>query len=207
MMTFDPSKLSEDALSDWLLDYARGRLTAEEASKAETMVAGDPKLAEEVAYYRGLASAMSATRAPKTKDEMGWARLSKAIASEPAALSNAPSAANDNQPFWKFAAAALAMVAVLQTAFLVQSNSAGDEPVYVTASADRANNFALDIVFSADATAQEITQNLRAVDAEVFEGPSAIGLYSVRFETEIARDEALQQLRLEADIVESVTIK
>lgn len=206
-MTFDPSKLSGDALSEWLLDYVRGRLTAEQVAGVEAAVASDPRLAEEVAYYRGLSNTVSTMPSSAVPDELGWARLQKAIAEDASHEAAVPPAANDNQPFWKYAAAALAMVAALQTAFLVQSNTGPEEPAYVTASAENAEDYALDIMFRPEATADAITEALRGVEAEIFEGPSALDLYAVRFENEESRDQALNTLKQNSDLIETVTIR
>jgi len=206
-MTFDPSKLSDDAVSELLLEFVHGRLDPLQTEAIEAAVASDPKLADEVAYYRGLQAAVGPTRKPAGQDELGWARLSRAIAAEERAPSGGPAPANDNQPFWKYAAAALAVVAALQTAFLVQGNSSQDEPTYITASGENEDAFALDLMFSPDATAGEITNILKAVEAEIFKGPSALGVYAVRFDTETARDAALQNLEEQPHLVSSVSIR
>ena len=206
-MTDNITKLSEQELSELLLKHVQGRTTSNESAAIEAAVKESPTLAEELAYYRGLSNAVKETGSGSLFDEIGWARLSKAIAAEPQTSAPESKAANDNQPFWKYAAAALAIVAALQTAFLVQSPSDTDDPVYVTASAENGSEFALNIMFQPDASAQQITERLKSVDGEIFEGPSAIGLYAIRFETEAARDRALASLQDDDAIIDRVSVR
>ncbi|GAB5454739.1 MAG: hypothetical protein Hens2KO_09680 [Henriciella sp.] len=206
-MTFDPSTLTDEALSALLLDFVHGRVTAAQSEAIAAAISNDPKLAEEVEYYRGLSNAVLPTRQAAKQDELGWTRLSSAIAAETNSENGQSPAANDNQPFWKYAAAALAVVAALQTTFLLQGNSSPEDQSYVTASAEDTEAFALDIVFKSGATLDEVTQTLKSVDAEVFYGPSALGLYGIRFDTEEARDVALQTLNSDDNIVETVSLR
>ena len=201
-MTIDLSKLSDDALSELALDYANGRASDEVKTAIEARLPNDPKLADEVAYLQGLHRAVSPLKQDQPADELGWKRLSNAIAAE-----RAPAAANDNGPVWKYAAAALAVVAALQTAFLIQPSTEAPEEIYVTASAEDANMPAVNVIFQASATTEALTLALKSVDGEIIAGPSALGLYTVAFETEAARDAALSALEADTDLVESVSLK
>ena len=128
--------------------------------------------------------------------------LSNAITAE-----QAPVAANDNSRIWKYAAAALAIVAALQTAVLIQPSTQAPAEIYVTASANDANTPAVNVIFQPSAPAEALTRVLKQVDGEIIAGPSAIGLYTVAFETETARDDALAALEAETGLVESVSLK
>ena len=200
-MTFDLSDLSDQALSELLLDYVQGTASQEAVAAIEMRLPVDPKIADEIAYYQGLKTALSPLKQSSPVDELGWKRLSKAIESE-----RNPVAANDNFQFWKSAAAALAVVAALQTAFLVQSPGTPEEPVFVTASAENETAFGLTVIFQPNTTADDLTQALKAVDGEIIAGPSALGLYTVAFETEASRDSALAALAAQPDVIESVTL-
>ena len=201
-MTIDLSKLSDDALNELVLDYARGKAADEAKAAIEARMSSDPKLADEVAYLQGLHRAVSPVQQDVTPDELGWKRLSNAIAAE-----QAPVAANDNSRFWKYAAAALAVVAALQTTFLVQPSTQAPTETYITASADDATSFALQVIFEPSASAEELTRTLKNVDGEIIAGPSALGLYTVAFQSATERDEALTVLEAETDLIESVNLK
>ena len=200
-MTVDLSDLSEQALSELLLDYVNGTASQEAVAAIEGRLPTDPKIADEIAYYKGLKNAVSLLKQSSEPDQLGWKRLSKAIEAE-----HSPGAANDNFQFWKYAAAALAVVAALQTVLLIQSPGTPEEPVFVTASAENEAAFGLTVIFQPNTTADELTQALKAVNGEIIAGPSALGLYTVAFETEASRDSALEALAAQTDVIESVTL-
>ena len=200
-MTFDLSDLSDQALSELLLDYVQGIASQEAVEAIDARLPVGPKIAEEIAYYKGLKTAVSPLKQSSPVDELGWQRLSNAIEAE-----RKPVAANDNIQFWKYAAAALAVVAALQTAFLVQSPGTPEEQVFVTASAEDKAAFGLTVIFQPDTTANDLTEVLKAVEGEIIAGPSALGLYTVAFETEASRDSALEALAAQPDVIESVTL-
>lgn len=201
-MTFDLSKLSDQALSELVLDYVRGTASDEATVAIEARLEIDRELADEVAYLQGLHRAVSPLKKDGMSDELGWRRLSKAIASE-----SGRTAANDNAKIWKYAAAAFAVVAAIQTAILIQPSAQNPTETYVTASANDADTHAVNIIFNDATTADDITRVLNAVNGEFVAGPSALGLYTIAFETEAARDDALQALQAETDIIESVSLK
>ncbi|MEO1323400.1 MAG: hypothetical protein AAFV59_10375 [Pseudomonadota bacterium] len=200
-MTFDLSDLSDQALSELLLDYVQGTASQDAVAAIEARLPIDPKIADEIAYYKGLKNAVSPLKQFSAPDELGWKRLSKAVEAERKSV-----AANDNFQFWKYAAAALAIVAALQTAFLVQSPRTLEEPVFVTASAENEAAFGLTVIFQPNATADDLAQALNAVDGEIIAGPSALGLFTVAFDTEASRDSALEALAAQTDVIESVTL-
>lgn len=199
-MTINFSTLSDDALSELLLDYVQGRASEETIAVLKTRLVTDEKLADELAYYQGLQQAVSAQKQDRVPDEIGWKRLTNAIEAE-----RKPVAANDNGRFWKYAAAALAVVAALQTAVIVQTPATDDDPVYVTASSDDKARFGLNVIFQPDSSTSDMTEVLRALDGDMVAGPSALGLYTVAFETEAARDAALNALSGQTELIENVT--
>jgi len=201
-MTIDLSKLSDDALNELVLEYARGTASDQVKTAIETRLPEDPKMADEVAYLKSLHRAVSPLKQDRTADELGWKRLSKAIEAE-----LLPVAANDNSRVWKYAAAALAIVAALQTALLVQPTQQAPAEIYVTASANDADTPAVNVIFRSTATAEALTNALKDVDGEIIAGPSAIGIYTVAFASETARNDALDVLESETDLVESVSVK
>ena len=185
-----------------LIDYVSGRATSAQCTEIEQAISTSPVLAEEVAYYQGLRNVLSQKKVPVPTDELGWARLSKAIAEEAG-----PKAANDNHHFWKYAAAGLGLLVGVQALFLAGNFTSPAEPVYTTASQAQSELPGLHIAFNPQANADEITQTLYALKGDVTGGPSALGLYSVSFETEALRDAALSTLRAKTSIIESATIK
>ena len=200
-MTFDLSNYSDQALSELLLDYVQGKASDEAISAIEARLLIDEKFADELAYYNGLRQAVSPLKQTSDADELGWKRLSNAIEAE-----RIPHAANDNHRFWKYAAAALAIVAALQTAFILQSPGAPESSDFVMASAEDDTAFGLKVIFQPDATSEDLTMALRDLDGQIVAGPSALGLYTVGFLSEASRDAALEALASETDLVESVSL-
>ena len=78
-----------------------------------------------------------------------------------------------------------------------------EQPGYAPVSEAPAAGFAAAVAFAPDAREAEIAELLRAADARVIDGPSAVGLWTLAFDSEAARDAGLERLRA-ADIVESV---
>lgn len=200
-MKLDLSRLTDDALNQLVLDYVRGTASEEAIEAIEARILSDSKLADEVAYYKGLHQTLAPLKRETSPNELGWKRLTNAIAEDAT-----PAAANDNGRIWKYAAAALAMVVALQTTFLMQSPSEDTSETFVTASANDAEIHGLRVIFRDDTTAAELTDLLKSVDGDIVAGPSALGLYTIAFDSDVLRDEALIALEAETGIVESVTL-
>ena len=198
--------LSDEVRSARLLDYVQGRLTTKEQEEIDTAILNDPKWAEELAYYKGLSDAAEPAPVPAGQ-EFGWARLSKAIDQEAASVAEPVIAANDNNPFWKLAAFALGFVAIVQAGFLIIGNSApiSDEPIYIPVA--QTAHLEARIIFADSAQSADIITLLQGINAEIVAGPSAIGLYDIRFTTEALRDEGLEELRSAKSIIVSATLK
>lgn len=201
-MTFDLSTLSADALSELLLDFVKGRASEGQSEAIRLAMKSDDYIAEKVAYYQGLSNALESIKKDATADELGWARLSKAIEQE-----QAPVAANDNSRIWKYAAAAFAVVAALQTTVLLQGRPVSNEPLYVTASAEAEDPFALNVAFLPSAELADITALLKSVDGKISDGPSAIGLYVIAFASEEARNNALASFQQAGHLIESASLR
>ncbi|MEM7664015.1 MAG: hypothetical protein AAF292_17375 [Pseudomonadota bacterium] len=198
--------LSDEAKSVRLLDYVQDRLDADSRAEVEAAVVGNTDLADELAYYQGLANAGELAE-PQADHEFGWVRLSKAIETETDISSTPPLAANDNSQLWRIATFALGLVALVQAGLLLGTSPASieDDPIYVPVT--QATGFDVQVIFENAATSEEIRELLTGIDGEIIAGPSAIGLYDVRFATEEERSIGLDTLRDATDLIESATLK
>ena len=198
--------LSDEAKSARLLDFVQGRLSAQEEDAIEAAIAGDEKLIEELAYYRGLSNAAEPASAP-ADHEFGWARLSKAIAEDTASAPEQMPAANDNGRVWKIATLAFGLIALVQAGFLFNTPAIAptDDPIYVPVA--ETQKLEVRIIFADDATSADISALLNQVEGEIVAGPSAIGLYDVRFDSEASKASGLKALRRADSIVDSATHK
>lgn len=196
----------EDGLIDLVPDYVRGRLSQEQAERLRTAAESDPVLAAEIAAFQAIAGTVraeaEATPAPGT---FGWARLSRAIEADGTDQSRVAQAGH--QDLWRVAAVLLGVVAVGQFAFATFGGRTdpADSAVYVPVSEAAPEMPTLQITFAPDATEQAIRALLLDVKAEIYEGPSALGLYRLRFDSVEAQTAALTRMRQQTGIVESVS--
>ena len=194
--------MTEDILSEDLLEYARGTLSPDMREKVEQACKADPKLAEELAYYQGLRAAVRDE--PYSAKEEGWEKLSLAIDNldTPTEL---PTPANDRGRLWRWAACALGVALIGQTALIAVNGSGpkSDDAIYATVTAEGSDT-QLQVSFKPLATEGEIRGLLLEVEAEIVEGPSAIGLYVLSFESESEKDLGLKELSENQNIIDSV---
>lgn len=195
--------LSDEAKSIQLLDYVKGRLSDEEKAAIDAAIIDDHALAEELTYYQALSNASVPADTPQDHD-LAWARLSKAL-DQTSPAQNAPKAANDNTVLWRAATLALGLIVAVQGGFLMSSDpSEGDNGgAYIPASEQAA--LIVKVMFSGSATSEDISTLLTDLDAEIVSGPSAIGLYDIRFETEAAQKAGLEALNTATGIVDVAT--
>ncbi|MEM6899606.1 MAG: hypothetical protein AAF583_07555 [Pseudomonadota bacterium] len=198
--------LSDGAVSALLLDYVQHRLSDEDRAKVEIAAEDSSVLADELAYYQGLANA-GELAAASPDHEFGWARLSKAIDQEPSATTSTFVAANDNARLWRFAAFSLGLIALVQTGFLLNSGypSSNDQSLYVPVTEESV--YAVQAIFSDSATAGDIDDLLIRIEGEITAGPSALGLYEIGFSSVEKRDAGLEALRETSELIESATPK
>lgn len=196
--------MTDDAVSQLLLDYARGRLSRDHQAQISEELAQYPEYLEELEYYQNLTKAGSLEQEISSPGELGWARLSRAIDAEERSIPK--HAANDSHPYWRYATFALAALAIMQTAFLSGSIFSQKEPIYVSVS-EKTESFDSQVIFSPDAIEADISALLRTTKGNIISGPSAIGAYTVRFSSEENRQAGIEQLRQSHDIIERATAK
>lgn len=196
------SDLSEDEQSALLLDYVKGRSSEEIGHQIESLAAKDIRLAEELAYYQGLAKAAHTNNEDQPVDEIAWARISRSIDEEKTSV---PQAANDNVRKWQYIAAALALLIVGQSGyFATQGPNSGDQ--YETVS-ESTNDIVVQVNFTPGITEEQLRQLLQQVEGELVGGPGSLGVYEISFKNEDARNAALETLINSSELVESAFAK
>lgn len=170
-----PDGLSEDEL----LAHARGTSTSEQAARIEAAAAEDPALRAELALMGGLRDALAASTDAPDARAFGWQRLEAEIG-----WTARPAAAPRGR-IWRMAAVFLGAMVLAQGAYIALAP--GEGPLYRTIS-EAPEAVSLGIAFAPGATAGEIEALLREAGGRIVDGPSAIGLYSVAFEDEAARE-------------------
>lgn len=194
----DQTRYSDETLRD----YAKGRLPAAEARALEAAAAADPKLAAEIALVRGVVKVGEAD-AGRASSELGWARLSRAIDAE----SRKPSSFVPKQ-FSRWQVAAVAAVAVAgwgaATAPLLVARNDQSGEGYAMASERPAYAHSAQATFVPTAQESAIREALRAADAEIVKGPSALGVYVLAFKNAEALDKGIEALRARTGVFEAV---
>jgi len=185
-----------------LRDYVKGRLPAAEATALDTAAAADPRLAAEIALVRGIVKTGEADAGRAPSAELGWARLSRAIDAESRKSS---SFVPKQFSRWQVAAVAAIAVAVWSAVAgpLVSRNAQPDEG-YVMASERPAYPFSAQATFVPTVQESAIREALRTVNAEIVEGPSALGVYVLAFKDKDALNSGMEALRARTGVFESV---
>jgi len=197
-------EIQRDYFSLLIPAYLRGDLDSEKVVELEAAAKLDPEIAADIELQHNLKEAMALS--VETPAEDGWDKLQAAMVTDrPPQQKSTPSlalvssqdkaeeaknimAANSNQPkgvnpFWRIAAVALAIVGVTQISFS-GANSESPSNLYLTASeAGHEPNATLKLGFAETALLRDMTDILAETGGKIINGPSALGLYSVTFET------------------------
>ena len=191
-----------------LLDYLSDRLTADRKAEVEAAAAADPDLAAEIALMRGVREAMQAEVADAPPGELGWKRLERAIDRETAGAHTPEHAPATTAPanvgqIWRVAAMA-AVAAVVTWQVVAVPIIGGRGAGYETASETPLSAHSLTVAFVPTATEAQIRGLLSDTGGRVIDGPTALGLWQIGFDTETLRDEARVNFDTSAAIVDMV---
>lgn len=189
----------DEGLTIRLADYVRGTLTDEERARVEAEAAADPMVAAELATLTGVASVLKSDAPPIAGKEFGWARLSRAIDAEPAA-----SVTSSNIVKWQIAAVVFGFLAVGQTlAFTSGFYDSAEDQFGLAGEQSLAQTWSIQVSFSPSAPIAEIEQLLQANGGRISDGPSALGLYRITFDSEASRNAAQQMFKDSAIVLET----
>ncbi len=183
-------------MDERVTDYLAGRLSSEEAKRLEAEAELNQTLASELALGGAMRRALADLADETSPGDLGWARLARAMDVE-----RLTAARNDRPPLWRYAAIALGMLALGQPIALT-SSIGGRQDAYIPVSDARADQTLAALTFSPAATEAEIRALLQEVDAEIVAGPSALGVYRLRFNDAAARTAAIARFAAEPGIVE-----
>ena len=196
------------ATDELLLDYVTGRLPMTDAHAIEAQARQDRDLAARITIMRGIVGGRDSDPNRPAASEFGWARLSHAIDRQEgntvAERQTRPS--HIRRQILQMAAAAIVAVVGWQAAVVpsLRSRAIDTEAMYTTASETTAAPFSAKVAFRPDATERDISAVLSNARASIAKGPSALGLYEVRFSNQPQMQRGLVVLRREARVIESV---
>lgn len=196
--------------------FVAGTLDAEAAAELTRAAAADPALTADIALRRAIRLAGQDAAAQRQVDTVGWSRIARSIAIvEPLGSGAANDMTNGSeQPFWARrmiapwqAAAALVIALVGWQTIIVPrtiSTSPSADGEYALAGADQSTAFVLRVAFVDTASVAELHTLLRAVDARVIDGPSAVDLYDLAFANAEAQSVARRRLAQERNLVSEI---
>lgn len=187
--------------------YLRGELSASESRAIDNLAASDPDFAADIAFQRSLSDALKAETSEFVPGDMGWARLSKAMNATPEPLSEAANDKEVTPRFWKYAAACLAVAAIGQAGILGSlAVKSGNEDARYFPVSEASVPFHINISAAKNTVTQsDFTQALLETKGQVIEGPSALGLYKVKFETQSDCHAAASLLKSRSEIIETTS--
>lgn len=214
----------EDSVSLEIPAYLRGELSPEDMSRIEELAKNNEHIAADIEFQRMLMDAVKDDAGVTPVSEFEWARLSKAMNSDMLghdtqetrqiaandhdssyAANSGPVPAANRSGFWKIAAAALAVVALGQAGVMASKFSAQyDAARYVTVS-EEGNSMYIDLAFAKTAVQTDVTQLLQDVDGVFVSGPSALGLYKVKFKSKDACFTASKAFKANLKVVHTAT--
>ncbi|MEL6587534.1 MAG: hypothetical protein AAFY65_17805 [Pseudomonadota bacterium] len=187
---------------DTILAYVQGRLDASDAAAFETALADNADLRAEMATLQAVGTALAAQAPDRAVRDRGWAALSNAIDAD-----RFGTPANTNQRPSVLQAAGIAVAAVMAwqfiaVPFLPTRQDAGLTPASENVPADGP---VLRVAFVDDVPLADVVAVLTALGAEIIDGPSAVGLFTIEFSDEGTLNEAEALFAERSDLVTMVS--
>lgn len=179
-----------------LLLYVQDRLPDAERHAVDAQLATDPAMAAEVALLQAARAAFGAQQEPADHDA-GWADLEARMDAQK------PLAANENRPIRLSllqVAAACAVSVVAWQMFAVPQIPT--QPATYETVSQQTDEHLLQVIFQPDVTLAQTAAFLRAFDGSISDGPSAVGLYRLRFESAEQMQNALAAAQADTSLFE-----
>ena len=188
--------------------YLRGELSLSDANEIESLAESDPSFAAEIEFQRSVSNALKSEPSDFTPGDMGWARLSKDMNAPERNLRDIDNQKASPSNFWKYAAACFAVAAVGQAGVLANLAVKGknDDARYLPVS-QAVNTSHISTVGTVNTARHDnFTQLLIETKGQIIKGPSALGLYQVKFETRSECRAAVLIFETRTNIIETASL-
>lgn len=202
-MMADNGKKDEalDLLLPW---YVNGTLSEDERREVEAYLERSSHARDEVELLRALRQQVKDEAIESSPGELGLQRLKrqmKAEAQRPEATDRMAGRTLTVASFWRPLAVAACLVVMIQAGVMVGLGGFGTGDSDVT-TATGGSPAVLQVTFAPEATEQQIRDVLQQAGASIADGPTALGVYSLRLvDDQGSVDEALATLRASSDVV------
>lgn len=171
----------EDQISLMIPVYLRGDLSDVERAEVEKLAAQNPEIAADIEFQKSLKDNLIENMDSYEPGDMGWARLSKAMDQAEASEKSL----QEQPKFWRYAAAILAVAAIGQAGVLgSMALNNGQDVQYETASGSNTALHMMTVGFDWSVTTEQLTKVLQDAEGTITAGPSALGLYEIKFQSE-----------------------
>lgn len=176
--------------------FLNGTLCREEHSLVEDALARDPELREELKLLQSIQNEIREETLDYSPGEFGLKRLQKEIKqSHLTTSSRKPSTGK----VWKLTAAAACLVVVLQTGYMLNSESDNTlTPAGSTTTLSAVPTHS--VSFVGDAQEQDIRALLLSLNATIVDGPSALGIYKLHVRGDAQK--ALVRLQAQSSLID-----
>jgi len=184
-------------IEDLLPYYVNGTLSDEETALIEKELADNQGLQQEIEFLQALRAQVKQQEFNTSPGELGLKRLQRSIAAE-AKASSTHTASNT---IWRMATVAACLMLVIQTVIV----NFDTETPYLAAGGKTPTSpqgQIISVTFTPDVTEQAIRQLLLDTNAQIVDGPSAIGIY--RLVVPEGHTNVINIFNTRPDVIESV---
>jgi len=191
--------------------YVNGTLEGDELNQVEKAIQKDPSLADEVEFLKKLRGEIKAEQTDQPPGELGLKRLQKQLQEQTQYQSgtgnNQKVSSMGSSNIWRAASIAACLLLIIQAVAFFPHWPSDD----LTASGNKSmvhtpgiytTGKVISITFVPDATEDNIRHLLLTIEANIVEGPSALGVYKIVVANDI--EPAIDKLKAHKNLIESV---
>lgn len=181
--------------------YVNGTLEADEKAKVEQAIKDNPSLKSEIEFLEKLRNEVKVQQTEDSPGELGLKRLQKSLREEKQkeASNTTPGTSGWG---WRVASIAACMLLVIQTIVLLPKWQSDDLTAAGGGQIIHVGGQIISITFVPDAREENIRNLLLTVDANIVDGPSALGVYKIVIKKDVQL--IIDKLKAHKNLIESV---
>lgn len=169
--------------------YLNDQLDVVDSQEVKTAIENDEQLQQELTLLQMIKYQVQGEQM-SSPGNMGWSRLKRDIeAAESRSRQQSSSRTSSANRWWKTATIAASLALVVQTGVLIQHQSAPPDNYRPLSTSQLETT--VSVKFDSGVSESQLRQLLVELQGNIVEGPSAQGIYQIRFENQHA---AIQQL-------------